>query len=88
MTEDTSFPYLTDPYLTDIVDAIERVRGLLGDMPLETFEADWEKQWAIERSVEIISEASRRLLPEIKGIIYLTPSQDCVKVLPQSRDDV
>jgi uncharacterized protein with HEPN domain len=36
-------------------------------MPLETFEADWEKQWAIERGVEIISEASRRLLPEIKA---------------------
>ncbi len=62
MTEHT-----TSPYLTDIVDAIARVRGLLGDMPLETFKADWEKQWAIERGVEIISEASRRLAPETKA---------------------
>ena len=55
------------PYLTDIVDAIERVRGLLGDISLESFKADWEKQWAIERGVEIISEASRRLPDEVKA---------------------
>jgi hypothetical protein len=35
MTEHTA-----SPYLTDIVDAITRVRGLLGDMPLETFKDD------------------------------------------------
>jgi len=29
--------------------------------------ADWEKQWAIERGVEIISEASRRLPAEMKA---------------------
>jgi uncharacterized protein with HEPN domain len=52
--------HTASPYLTDIVDAIARVRGLLSDMPLEAFKADWEKQWAIERGVEIISEASRR----------------------------
>jgi uncharacterized protein with HEPN domain len=62
MTEHTS-----SPYLVDIVDAIARVRGLLGDMSLEAFKADWEKQWAIERGVEIISEASRRLPADIKA---------------------
>ncbi len=62
MTEHTA-----SPYLTDIVDAIARVCGLLGDTPLETFKADWEKQWVIERGVEIISEASRRLPAEIKA---------------------
>ena len=46
---------------------IERVRGLLADMSLEAFKADWEKQWAIERGVEIISEASRRLPDEVKA---------------------
>lgn len=35
-------------------------------MPLDGFEADWEKQWLIERGVEIISEASRRLTDELK----------------------
>jgi len=62
MTEHTA-----TPYLTDIVDAIERVRGLLGDMPLDAFKADWERQWAIERGVEIISEASRRVPDEVKA---------------------
>ena len=57
---------LTAP-LTDIVEAIERVRLVLGEMPLEAFEADWEKQWLVERGVEIISEASRRLTDELKA---------------------
>ena len=40
------------PRLTDIVEAIERVRDVLGDVPLEAFEADWRKQWLVERGVE------------------------------------
>jgi len=36
-------------------------------MPLDTFKADWEEQWAIERGVEIISEASRRLPVAMKA---------------------
>jgi uncharacterized protein with HEPN domain len=36
------------PRLTDIVEAIERVRGVLGDTALEGFEADWQKQWLVE----------------------------------------
>ena len=55
------------PPLTDIVEATERVRLVLGEMPLEAFEADWEKQWLLERGVEIISEASRRLTDELKA---------------------
>jgi uncharacterized protein with HEPN domain len=55
------------PPLTDIVEAIERVRLVLGEIPLEAFEADWEKQWLVERGVEIISEASRRLTDELKA---------------------
>jgi hypothetical protein len=35
------------PRLTDIIEAIERVRGVLGDMSLEAYEADWEKQWLV-----------------------------------------
>ena len=38
------------PRLTDIVEAIERVRDLLADMPLEVFEADWRHQWLVERA--------------------------------------
>jgi uncharacterized protein with HEPN domain len=55
------------PRLSDIVEAIERVHGVLGDMSLEAFEAAWEKQWLVERGVEIISEASRHLTDELKA---------------------
>jgi len=53
--------------LTDIIEAIERVRDVLGNMSLEDFEFDWQKQWLVERGVEIISEASRRLPDEMKA---------------------
>jgi len=36
------------PRLTDIIEAIERVNGVLADVSLEAFESDW--QWAILRS--------------------------------------
>ena len=53
--------------LRDIAEAIERIRGVLGDVSLETFEADWQRQWLVERGVEIISEASRHLPHELKA---------------------
>ncbi|MDI1263838.1 MAG: DUF86 domain-containing protein [bacterium] len=55
------------PWLTDIVEAIARVRSALGDLTPEAFEADWQKQWLIERGLEIVSEASRHLSTELKA---------------------
>jgi uncharacterized protein with HEPN domain len=55
------------PRLADMLEAIGRIRHVLGDMPLEEFEADWERQWLVERGVEIVSEASRHLPPEMKA---------------------
>ena len=55
------------PRLTDIVEAIERIRYVLGDLSLDAFERDWERQWLVERGVEIVSEASRHLTPELKA---------------------
>ena len=55
------------PRLTDIIEAIERVRDVMGDSTLEAFEADWQKQWLIERGVEIISVASRHLDGDLKS---------------------
>ena len=54
------------PRLTDMIEAIERVRDLLADLSLDAFEADWQRQWLVERGVEIISEASRHLTDELK----------------------
>ena len=55
------------PWLTDIVEAIARVRSVLGDLTPDAFEADWQKQWLIERGLEIVSEASRHLTVELKA---------------------
>lgn len=54
------------PRLSDIIEAIERIRGVLDGVTLEAFEQNWEKRWLVERGIEIISEASRRLTDEIK----------------------
>ena len=51
------------PRLTDIVEAILRIRELLDKVPVAELEADWQKKWMVERGVEIISEASRHLGP-------------------------
>ena len=53
--------------LTDIVEAIEHVQGVLRDLQLAAFKADWKARWVVERGVEIISEASRRLPDEMKA---------------------
>src|SRR5262249_9361199 len=55
------------PRLTDMVEAIERIRGVLRDTPLEAFENDWQKQWLVERGLLIVSEASRQLDDELKA---------------------
>lgn len=55
------------PALTDILEAIERIREVTCGMTLEAFEQDWQKKWIVERGVEIISEASRRLPGELKA---------------------
>jgi uncharacterized protein with HEPN domain len=53
--------------LADIIEAIERIYGETLDLPLEAFEADWRRRWLVERGIEIISEASRRLPHELKA---------------------
>ncbi len=55
------------PHVDDIIQAIERIRQVIGDMPLAAFKSDWQKQWLVERGVEIISEASRRLPGDFKA---------------------
>jgi uncharacterized protein with HEPN domain len=55
------------PRLTDISEAIERIHGVLKDISLDAFENDWQRQWLVERGVEIISEASRHLTDDLKA---------------------
>jgi uncharacterized protein with HEPN domain len=53
--------------LTDIVEASALIRSEMLGVPLEAFEADTRKRWIIERGVEIVSEASRRLPDDLKA---------------------
>jgi len=55
------------PRLTDIVEAIERIKLVVQDLTLETFENDWRRHWLVERGLEVISEASRHLPDELKA---------------------
>jgi uncharacterized protein with HEPN domain len=55
------------PRLTDIVEAIERIKLVVQDLTLETFENDWRRHWLAERGLEVISEASRHLPDELKA---------------------
>ena len=57
----------TTPGLHDIIDTIARIRAETEGVTLDAFEADWRKQWLVERGIEIISEASRRLPAELKA---------------------
>ncbi len=54
------------PYLTDIIEAIEDIRERAGLTPLGVFKQDWEQQWIVQRGIEIVSEAGRRLPDPMK----------------------
>jgi len=53
--------------LIDIVEAIEIIHSELAGLTLEQFEGDRRKRWLVERGIEIISEASRRLPADMKA---------------------
>lgn len=53
--------------LTDIQDAVRGVLGLTSAASFESFAHDWGMQRAVERALEIISEASRHLPDEYKA---------------------
>jgi uncharacterized protein with HEPN domain len=56
-----------EPRLKHIVDAIFYLRSDLQDATLESFAADRQKRWQVERGLEIVSEASRHLPEEMKA---------------------
>jgi uncharacterized protein with HEPN domain len=55
------------PHLSDMVEAAERIHGVLEGVTLEVFESRWKKHWLVERALEIIGTCSRRLTNELKG---------------------
>lgn len=55
------------PRLTDIVEAIELIGSETADISLHAFEHDRRRRWLVERGLEIISEASRRLPADLRA---------------------
>jgi len=54
--------------LTDIIGAIDLIGQEMAGVSVSAFGADRRKQWVVERGLEIISEASRRLPEELAAI--------------------
>jgi uncharacterized protein with HEPN domain len=52
--------------LHDMIEAIDRARSVAEGIDFETFAADWIKRLAAERTIEIISEASRHVPDELR----------------------
>ncbi len=53
--------------LHDILETIERVQSKIGGKTFAEFESEWELRFIVQRAIEIISEASRRLPEELKA---------------------
>ena len=54
-------------YLDDMLPAIDGIQRAIAGQDFETFRRSWVVKRAIERGIEIISEASRGLPPEIQA---------------------
>jgi uncharacterized protein with HEPN domain len=55
------------PRLQDIIDAISHIRRKVDGISSEEFQADLDRRRIVERSFEIIAEASRRLPDDLKA---------------------
>ena len=51
----------------DLLETIERVQGKIIGKTFADFEGDWELKFIVQRAIEIISEASRRIPDELKA---------------------
>ena len=53
--------------LYDILETITEIQSVVQDLSLEAFNDNWLHRRAVERGIEIISEASRRVPDEMKA---------------------
>jgi uncharacterized protein with HEPN domain len=51
--------------IQDILETIDRVQGKVAGKSFAEFQGDWEFRFVVQRAIEIISEATRRLPPEL-----------------------
>jgi uncharacterized protein with HEPN domain len=60
-------PRNVHPAVHDILETIARVQEKTAGRTLIDLRADWELRFIVERAIEIISEASRRLPDDLKA---------------------
>ena len=53
--------------LRDILEAIDGVAEMMEGVDVESYRRDYQRRKAVERCVEIVSEASRHIPEELKG---------------------
>jgi len=56
-------------YVVEMIDAIERIEVATAGLTFDEFVEDPILKWAVERGIEIISEASRRI-PEDQKLLF------------------
>jgi uncharacterized protein with HEPN domain len=56
-----------DLIVEEMLDYIEQARTYVGSMPFEQYSADRKTQRAVERCIEVISEASRHIPDDVKA---------------------
>ena len=66
--------------LLDVLDAIDKAQTAVGDRSQEAFSEDWLHQFAAERAIEIISEASRHIPDDLKATAPDIPWRDVADI--------
>ncbi len=67
-------------HLTDIADAILKMKSFIKDVRYEQFLKDDKTQFAVIRALEIIGEAARQIPEDIKNQYSDLPWQEIVKM--------
>jgi uncharacterized protein with HEPN domain len=69
-----------DPALDDILEAIAGIEHAVESKTFHDFEGDWLLRRGVERGIEIISEASRRIVPELRALGPEIPWHDIASI--------
>jgi uncharacterized protein with HEPN domain len=67
-------------HLIDMATSIERIREVAGETNLAALRGDWRRLAILERQVEIISEASRRLNDEERQLTHDIPWREIAAI--------
>ena len=70
----------TEPALQDILESIAGIEKAVAGKSFDDFEGDWLLRRGVERGIEIISEASRRIPADVKVLRPEIPWRDIASI--------